>query len=69
MSHYMKFNEFVGKLKEKLSDDTLVFIISDHGQKNGLHTNYGFYSSNIKLGVKNPKISDFKEILEKKIQK
>lgn len=69
MSYYMKFNEFVGKLKEKISDETMILIISDHGQENGLHTNYGFYSSNIKLGLKNPKISDFKEIIENKIKK
>ena len=67
MNYYMLFNEFVGKVKENISDDTMVLVISDHGQENGLHTPYGFYSSNIKLGLKNPKISDFKGLIEKRI--
>ncbi len=67
MDYYMKFNKFVGDLKKVLPKDTLLFIVSDHGQKNGLHTHYGFYSSNIKLGLKNPKITDFKKIIEEKI--
>ncbi len=67
MNYYLKFNEFVGKVKKKIDDDTLLLIIADHGQKNGVHTMYGFYSSNIKLGLDHPKISDFKEIIEKKL--
>jgi predicted AlkP superfamily phosphohydrolase/phosphomutase len=65
MDYYLKFNNFVGKLKEQLPEDTILLIISDHGQENGLHTNYGFYSSNVKLGLDNPKITDFKEIITK----
>ena len=68
MSFYMRFNEFVGKVKEIVSDDTMILVISDHGQKNGLHTKYGFYSCNKKLGLNNPKISDFKDIIEEKIK-
>jgi len=67
MDYYMKFNMFVANLTKKLDDDIFILIISDHGQKKGLHTDYGFYSSNIKLGLKNPKISDFKELIEKKV--
>jgi hypothetical protein len=67
MNYYMKFNQFVGKVIERLPSNTMLFIVSDHGGEKGLHTNYGYYSSNINLGLKNPKISDFKEILEKKI--
>jgi predicted AlkP superfamily phosphohydrolase/phosphomutase len=67
MNYYIEFNQFVGKVKEKLPEDTMLFIVSDHGGEFGLHTNYGFYSSNIKLGLKNPKISEFKDIIENKI--
>ena len=63
------FNEFVGNLKTKISSDAMLLILSDHGQKKGIHTNYGFYSCNKKLGLKNPKIIDFKDILEKTISK
>jgi predicted AlkP superfamily phosphohydrolase/phosphomutase len=67
MDFYMMFNMFVEDLTKKLDKDTMVLIISDHGQKKGIHTEYGFYSCNKKLNLKNPKISDFKEIIEKKV--
>ena len=69
MDFYLKFNEFVGKLKKKLSDDDIILILSDHGQEKGIHTAYGFYSCNKKLGLKNPKIIDFKRIIEKDLMK
>ena len=67
MDYYMMFNMFVEDLTKKLDDDVAVLIISDHGQKKGVHTEYGFYSCNKKLGLKNPNISDFKQIIEKKV--
>lgn len=67
MDYYMMFNMFVEDLTKKLDDDIAILIISDHGQKKGVHTEYGFYSCNKKLGLKNPNISDFKEIIEKKV--
>lgn len=69
MDFYLLFNKYVGQFIQKLPSDILVLIISDHGQKNGIHTDYGFYSSNKKLHLKNPNITDFKDIIEKKIQK
>ena len=65
----MRFNEFVGKLKEILPEDMIILIVSDHGQENGLHTNYGFYSCNKKLDLDNPNISDFKDVIEKIVYK
>ena len=67
MDFYILFNEFVGKLRSKLSDDVLLLIISDHGQEKGIHTDYGFYSSNIKIDMKKDNIIDFKSIIEKKL--
>ena len=67
MDYYLKFNKFVGEVKKKLPKDTMLFIVSDHGQENGLHTHYGFYSTNIKLGLDYPNIIDFKEIIEERI--
>ena len=69
MDHYMKFNTFVADLSKKLDDDVVILIISDHGQKKGVHTDYGFYSSNKKLGLDNPKINDFKDLIEKIVGK
>jgi predicted AlkP superfamily phosphohydrolase/phosphomutase len=68
MDYYLRFNEFVGKVREKLPEDMMLLIVSDHGGENGLHTDYGFYSCNHDLGLKNPKISEFKDIIEKRIK-
>ena len=62
---YIMFDEFVEKLKQKLDDDILLLIVSDHGQKRGEHTKHGFYSVNKPLGLKNPKLIDFRWMIEK----
>jgi len=61
---YLMFDEFVGKVRRKIDNNTILLIISDHGQKKGIHTRYGFYSINKPLGLKNPKIIDFRKIIE-----
>ena len=61
---YLMFDEFIKKVTEIIDDETLLLIISDHGVKKGIHTTYGFYSINKKLGLKNPKLIDFREIIE-----
>ena len=66
---YIMFDEFVGKVREKIDDDTLLLIVSDHGQKKGIHTTYGFYSVNKPLGLKNPKLIDFRWIIEEMLRK
>jgi len=56
-------------LKEKLTEDTIVLIDSDHEMRKGLHTRHGFYSLNNRLNIGHPNITDFygviKEMLEK----
>ena len=61
---YLMFDEFIKKVIEQIDDDTLILIVSDHGVKKGIHTPYGFYSVNKKLGLKNPKLVDFRDIIE-----
>lgn len=65
---YIMFDEFVGKLKQKLDETTLLLIVSDHGQKMGEHTRYGFYSVNRSLGLKNPKLIEFRWMIEKMLE-
>lgn len=60
---YKELDEFVGKVKSAVDDQTLFLIISDHGQKEGEHTDYGFYSLNKELGLENPHITDFYDII------
>jgi len=69
MDFYLLFNEFVGKLKNTLPEDVMILIVSDHGQEKGLHTNYGFYSCSKKLGLNNPKIIDFKRLIDDELKK
>jgi len=65
---YVRADELAGKVREKLGPDTLFLIVSDHGQKKGLHTPYGFYSANVKLDLKNPKLTDFRWFIEKELK-
>jgi hypothetical protein len=57
---YMELDEIAKKV-QKIND--WILIISDHGMKAigryGDHTKCGFYSSNKKLNLKNPKITGF----------
>ena len=62
--YYLMFDEFVGKVRQKIDDETLLIIVSDHGQKKGIHTSYGFYSSSNKLRLKKPKLIDFRWKIE-----
>lgn len=64
---YIRFDEFVKKVRQNIDDDTLLLIISDHGQRMGIHTNYGFYSTNKPLGLKKPRLIDFRKIIEEMI--
>ena len=64
---YLMFDEFIKKVSEIVNDETLLLIVSDHGLKKGVHTPYGFYSVNKKLGLKNPKLIDFRKIIEDKL--
>jgi len=66
-SVYKKIDSMIKEIKEKVSNDLLFLIISDHGQKRGIHTNYGFYSCNQKLNLIFPKITDFVDIICKKL--
>lgn len=65
---YSVLNRLAGTVKDRF--DGLVLIVSDHGMKRlgdyGDHTdmNYGFYSSSIEMGLENPKITDFYEIIK-----
>ena len=64
---YKDVENFVKELK-KMSKAELVVIISDHGQEQGTHTNYGFCSINKKL--KFPReITGFYDFFIKQIKK
>lgn len=65
---YLELEETTRLFKERINEEeTLILIISDHGQKKGLHTPYGFYSCNKRLNLKEPKITDFADIIRENL--
>lgn len=64
---YKELEEIVKKTK-KMIDENPLLIISDHGMKPigryGDHSNYGFWSLNKEINLKNPKITEFRKIIE-----
>lgn len=65
---YAKLDETVKLIEEKLMNvEHLLLIVSDHGHKRGMHTPYGFCSCNKKLKLKNPKITDFAEVIRSQL--
>jgi len=62
---YEELESITRKVKK---NENFILVISDHGMKAvgrfGDHTNNGFYSTNKKLNLKEPKITDFYEIIK-----
>lgn len=66
---YSEAESLVEEVKDCLEKKTCLLVVSDHGMKFdedlkfGEHTSHGFYSCNRKLGLANPKITDFYSII------
>lgn len=61
---YEEMDLLTQRVRERLQDDDLLLIISDHGMGRLGHTKYGFYSLNRRLGLRNPEITDFFRIIK-----
>jgi len=57
--------KMVSEIKKRLKN-TVILLVSDHGVN---HTPNAFYSSNIKLGLNNPKITEFFNVIVSLLQK
>ena len=74
ISAYHMVNDFAKKIKTLVGDSSFILIISDHGIERmgkttfGKHSDYGFYSSNISLGLNTPKHTDFFNVIKKVIK-
>lgn len=65
---YIEMDKTAKMIEEKVNEhDCQILIASDHGQLRGDHTPYGFYSSNKPLELKNPKTTDFANIIRKSL--
>jgi len=60
---YEEMDLLTKKVKDRLEEDDLVLIISDHGMNRLGHTKKGFYSLNVRLGLEEPDIKDFYKIV------
>jgi len=60
---YEEMDLLTKRVKEKIRDDDLVLIVSDHGMSKLGHTKKGFYSFNVRLGLDEPDIKDFFKIV------
>ena len=69
---YKRMDKLAGKIikEAKKNGYDWILFMSDHGLpenfKGGEHNKNAFYSSNIKLGLRNPKITDFHDIILQK---
>lgn len=63
--HYLDLNSYVSDLKSTVENFRLFIIVSDHGFsfETESHSKHGFYSSNVNLGLINPKITDFFDLV------
>ncbi|RMF54573.1 hypothetical protein D6745_04865 [Candidatus Woesearchaeota archaeon] len=63
---YRELDEMAAQIKEKCNK---LIILSDHGMYGvgmfGDHSNYGFWSTNFKIPMKTPKITDFSSLITK----
>lgn len=71
---YLEAENLIKEVKNVLPEKTMLLVVSDHGMeyrkdlKFGDHTPYGFYSCNKKLGLSNPKITDFYRLILEQVR-
>jgi len=73
---YREMSKLTEEVKKRMNPEDFLLIISDHGlywdEKRyggwGQHSNHGFYSINEKLGLKNPHLTDFYEVIIQKLR-
>jgi len=68
---YRRINKLVEKTSQRLNDDGVILVVSDHGYDPTTHehSKYGFWSSSIVLDTKPRSITDFKYIILKLLEK
>lgn len=64
---YEEIDSTAKMIQDNLTEDVHLLFISDHGQNKGVHTHDAFFSSNHELNVSAPKITDFYNIILKKL--
>lgn len=52
---------------KKVGENGFILFVSDHGAERGMHSPNAFYSFNQRVGLHNPKITDFADIIRQKL--
>jgi len=68
-SYYQKMEQLVESVKNQMKNTDICLIISDHGQKKGRHTDYGFYSLNTEVKCRIDNILQFRELISSSLLK
>lgn len=80
LKSYLELNYLVERIKKQIKEEVLFLVVSDHGMVNlgafekhkskkyGEHSNHAFYSVNVSLGLNNPMITDFFEVVTRHLQ-
>ena len=64
---YREMDKTAHDIREDLGEKPFIFFISDHGQERGQHNPNAFYSCNHRVGLHNPKMTDFADIIRQKL--
>lgn len=54
-------------IENRVRENGLILFVSDHGAERGLHNRNAFYSCNQRVGLHNPKITDFANMIRQKL--
>lgn len=60
---YKKCGDIVRGIRSLVGDDVVVFVVSDHGHRQGMHTNRAFWSSSHPLSIRPRHITNFFSII------
>lgn len=61
--YYRKMEQLTTSVKNQMKDSDICLIVSDHGQKKGRHTDYGFYSINTEVDCQITSILQFRGLI------
>ena len=67
--YYQRMGQLVESVKNQMKNTDVCLIISDHGQKKGRHTDYGFYSLNTEVKRRIDSILQFRELISSSLLK
>ena len=73
LAFYERLDDLVSQIWRRLDDDVARLVLSDHGfacrdGKTPWHTDYAFYSCNVRLNLRNPHLCDFYGVIRRLLE-